>query len=112
MTIARFRPFLGRTLDAARLSSKALAAHGARARWLPPELQPFDEIEVAFAREGGEDLSLTIAVEDGKVARMLFGAVPAGDDEADPRALTPEELAAAIDEKGAAVESLLAQATR
>ena len=49
----------------------------------------------------------TLALEKGNLERMLLGWAPPGDDDADARAFTEEELAAALEEKGADLVHLM-----
>ena len=104
----RLKPFVGRSLDAARLADRAsLESLGFRGRWIPEELEEFDEVEVSRALDAERDLVVTVAVERGRVARILLGACPAGDDDADRRGLRPEGLPAILDDHGAAIGELL-----
>jgi hypothetical protein len=104
----RFQKYLYRPLLPDRLSdSDAVAAAGFRGRWVPEELQPFDEVELARSLDDATDLLVTLAVEEGKIARMMLGKAPAGDDDADATGLTEDELAAAVAAHGDAVERLM-----
>jgi hypothetical protein len=104
----RLTKYIGRGLAEARLrEERTLALLGARARWLPESLEDFDEIDLALPLDGERDLVLYVAVETGKIARIMLGRVPAGDDDADPLPFDEAGLAAVLDEKGDAVVSLL-----
>jgi len=108
----RIRRFLGETVDAERLAdAAALEALGARGRWVPDELQPFDEIELALPLDDGRDLLLTAAVEEGRLARIMLMQAAAGDDDADPAALSDEDLTAAMDRQGDRLVRLLEHLT-
>jgi hypothetical protein len=104
----RYRKYIGRELAAERLADgDAIERLGFRGRWVPEELMPFDEVELARSLDGENDLLLTLAVEEGKIARLMFGRAPAGDDDADAVGLSPEELGAALEAHGGATERLL-----
>ena len=104
----RFQKYLGRTLSSASLADRAaIEATGFRGRWIPEVLEAFDEIELARPLDDGRDLLLTLAVEEGKIARMMLGQAKAGDDDADARGLEEEELAAAVAAHGDAVDAVM-----
>jgi hypothetical protein len=104
----RFRTYLGRTVDPQRLAdAPALDTQGFRPRWIPEPLGEFDEIEVSRELDGERDLVVTVAVEQGKVARILFGWGPAGDDDADRRGFEEAELGAVLEAHGDAAAALL-----
>ncbi len=104
----RLKPFIGRSVDAARLADRtALEALGFRARWIPEPLDEFDEIEVAVGLDGARDLLVTVAVEKAVVARILLGWGPAGDDDADRRGFEAEEIPAILEAHGEAITGLL-----
>jgi len=103
----RFRPFLHKPLDESRLRDGTIAEHGARPRWVPETLEAFDEVELAMPLDAERDLVVTISVENGGVERILLGYTPPGDDDADFRGFTPEELEAALFAKGDALVDLV-----
>lgn len=104
----RFRRFLGGSVDAARVADGAILERlGFRGRWIPEPLGDFDEIEVAAPLDGGRDLLVAVAVEEARVARILLGWGPAGDDDADRRGFSPEELRTVLDAHGERVRALL-----
>ena len=104
----RFRRFLGRTIEPERLADGAVLEDlGFRPRWIPEPLEEFDEIEVARSLDADRDLVVTVAVEQAKVARILFGHGPAGDDDADRRGFDEAEIAGMLDAHGDAVANLL-----
>lgn len=108
----RFTTYIGRELDEAGLRGEgALDRAGARARWLPETLEDFDEIDLALPLDAERDLAVYIAVETGKIARIMVGQVPAGDDDADPRPFEAADLAAVLEKKGDAVAALLGAIT-
>ena len=104
----RFQKFLHRPLLPDRLADRAaMEGRGFRGRWVPDELQPFDEVELARPLDDATDLLLTLAVEEGKIERMMLGQAPAGDDDADARGLSETELAEALAVHGEAVTDLM-----
>ena len=104
----RFRVFLHRPLVADRLGdTEYLAALEVRGRWIPDPIEEFDEVDLALPLDDDRDLVVTLALEKGNLERMLLGWVPPGDDDADARAFTEEELAAALEEKGADLVRLM-----
>jgi hypothetical protein len=108
--VERFRRFLERTIDPARLSDPgARDALGFRDRWVPDVLEAFDEVELARSLDAERDLVITVAVEEGRIARILFGWCPAGDDDADRRGFTEGELTAVLEQHGDAAAAGLDQ---
>ena len=104
----RFRPYLHRLLVAERLGdTEHLAALDVRGRWIPDPIEDFDEIDLALPLDDKRDLVITLALEKGNIERMLLGWAPPGDDDADARAFTEEELAAALESKGEELLRLL-----
>jgi len=104
----RLRKFLHLPLLPDRLADRAaMEGRGFRGRWVPDELQPFDEVELARPLDHATDLLLTLAVEEGKIERMMLGQALAGDDDADARGLSETELAEALAVHGDAVTDLL-----
>jgi hypothetical protein len=105
----RIRKYLGRELDPSRLTD--FEEFGARPRWVPDRIEAFDEIELAFPFTDDEDLCLTIALEEGRMARILLSAARAGDDDADARGLSEEELKFALGRHGDTMTQLLEHMT-
>jgi len=107
----RLRAYLHAEVMPSRLADvEALEALGWRGRWIPTDLE-FEEIELARPLDPGRDLILTVALEQGKVARILVVSAPTGDDDADARAFTEEGLAAALAVHGEACRAALAHLT-
>ena len=74
-------------------------------------IQAFDEIELAFPFTDDEELCLTITLEEGRMARILLSAARAGDDDADARGLSEEELRSALGRHGDTIAQLLERVT-
>lgn len=66
---------------------------------------------MAFPFTDDEELCLTIALEEGRMERILLSAVRAGDDEADARGLSEDELNSALARHGDAIVRLLGLVT-
>ena len=105
----RIRKYLGRELDPSRLTT--FEEFGARARWVPDRIEAFDEIELAFPFTDDEELCLTIALEERRMERILLSAARAGDDDADARGLSEEELKSALGRHGDTIAQLLEHVT-
>ncbi len=108
----RLRRFLGLRLDEERLRDReAVARLGVRCRWIPEEIQPFDELEFALPLSKEEEAVFTCALEEGRFARMLLGRAAAGDDDADTRGFDDEAIREVLDRHGATLERLLTHLT-
>ena len=104
----RLKPFLHRAVDPAVLGDPtALAAHECRGRWIPDPIEDFDEAEIALPLTPERDLVVTLALERQRLERMMLGWAPAGDDDADARALDAADLATALEASGARLVRLL-----
>jgi len=104
----RFQKYLHRSLLPDRLAdAAAIEGLGFRGRWIPEELQAFDEIELARSLDDATDLLLTLAVEEGKIARMMLGQAPAGDDDADAQGIPDDQMAGVLAAHGDAVEEMM-----
>jgi hypothetical protein len=108
----RLRRFLHRELNEKSLrDDDALEEFGARPRWVPEELEDFDEVELALPLDEERDLVVSLALEEGRIERMMLGRAPAGDDDADVATLGEEALASALESHGETVVRLLAYLT-
>jgi hypothetical protein len=108
----RLRRFLHLPIDSDRLSDRGpIAALGIRDRWIPEALEEFDEIEFALPLTEERDAIITMALEQGKVERILLGWAPAGDDDADTAAFDEEGLAETLRQHGDTLASLLGHLT-
>jgi hypothetical protein len=104
----RLRRFLALALDSGRLADRAaLSAFGARERWVPETIEEFDEIELALPLDEEREAVLTLALENGKIARILIGWARAGDDDADTVGFDEEGIAAVLDRHGDGLVGLL-----
>jgi hypothetical protein len=112
VSVDRLKVFLHRPVDAARLADRTrLEVLGARLRYSPEELGDFDEFELAFPLPEGREMTVSVAVEMRRVERIIVGQAPAGDDDADVRALEGDDLAAALAAAGPSAAAALAWLT-
>ncbi len=95
----RFQGFIGKAVDhAALLDESVLASLGIEGRWVPDELEEFDEMEFGLGSRGDNTLIFTLVVEQFKLQRVSLGYIPPGGDEDDMHAFTEEELAKVLSE--------------
>jgi hypothetical protein len=95
----RFQGFIGKAVDHAALSDEnALASLGVEGRWVPDELEEFDEMEFGLGKRGANTLIFTMVVEQFKLQRVSLGYIPPGGDEDNMHAFSEEELAKVLDE--------------
>ncbi len=103
----RFQAFIGRTLERARLDNQeALGRAGLEPRYLPETFEEFDEVDFLAPLEpegpldGRNRMVLSVAIERGKVQRILLGWVAPGDPEDTMRRLDEETLGRALEMNG------------
>jgi hypothetical protein len=102
----RFHRFIGRRIDFSRLQqSQDFASAEVTVRYLPDELEEFDEIEFGAGSWQEREIVFTLVLEHGKLARMSLGYIPAGGSEDDMMAFTETQLREVLAEKGPALES-------
>jgi len=72
--LKRFRQFLEKELDLDAIKNeKELLRWGIKIRYAPDPPDDFDEFEFGINYKAEQDVAFLIAVEKGKIARMLFG---------------------------------------
>jgi len=100
----RLQRFIDRTieLDAAK-DEKLLSSLGVEGRYVPDELEEFDEMEFGIGRWAGKTVIFTLVAEHAKLKRVSLGWIPEGGDEDDMHAFSETELAQVLDEKGDAL---------
>ncbi len=100
----RFRCFLGKELDTAKATdSKALSNFGMKVRYAPEEPDDFDEFEFGLNHKKEEDVAFLVAIEKGRIARLLFGwTVPDNPDMLKP--MSDKELEGLLENKGRELE--------
>lgn len=96
----RFSAYLGRTVNHERVKDRAgLAAFKVKCRYLPDPPDIFDEYEFGIDYEREQDRAFLVTVENGRIARMLFGATdPDNPDMLRP--LSDEDLDALLEKRG------------
>jgi hypothetical protein len=100
----RFQGFIGKTVNHAVVQDEnVLSSLGVEGRWVPDELEDFDEMEFGLGQWGDRKLIFTLVVEMGKLQRISLGYIPPGGDEDDMHAFTEHELAEVLEEKGDAL---------
>jgi len=108
----RLRRFLGRevNLDLVRNDDALLASLSIEIRYVPEELEIFDELEFGLGSFGSRTVVLMMVLEDGKLQRASLGWVPDGGDEDDFAAFTESELSEVMDEAGPRIVSFFEKA--
>ncbi len=95
-----FKGFLGKELVHDRVKdAKALEGFGIKVRYLPDPPDIFDEYEFGMDWHGRQDVAFLVAVEKGKIARMLFGR-PDGENPDILRPMEEDDLLRFQEEKG------------
>ena len=97
----RLQRFINRTVDlGAAKDDELLSSLGIEGRYVPDELEDFDEMEFGIGRWSGRTVIFTLVVEHAKLKRVSLGWIPEGGDEDDMRAFSETELGEVLDEKG------------
>lgn len=96
----RFRCYIGREINLEKVKNMdRLDAFGITCTYLPDPPEEFDEFEFRTGFNGENNIVLTVAVEKGKIKRVMFSAA----DEEDPdvlRSLPQARLAGLLAKKG------------
>ena len=96
----RFRSYIDRKINLERVKhTDRLDAFGITCTYLPDPPEEFDEFEFRTGFDGENDIVLTVAVEMGKIKRIMFSVA----DEEDPdalRSLPPARLDGLLAKKG------------
>jgi hypothetical protein len=100
--------FLGLQLDFDRIKNddELLASLAIEKRYVPDELDIFDELELGLGSFGSKTVVLMMVLEDGKLQRASLGWIPEGGDEDDFAAFTESELSEVMESMGPRIESL------
>jgi len=98
--VKRFREFLGKKLDTDRARDEdSLSKWGIKVRYAPEEVDDFDEFEFGIDYDSEQDVAFLIAIEKGRIARVLFGwTVPDNPDMIKPMA--DADLGKLLEKKG------------
>lgn len=100
----RFQPFVGSVVERARLDDPVLFDDtGIAPRYLPDVFEEFDEMEFLAPFEGDRKLVFSLALEQGKVMRILIGWVEPDDPDDFMRSFDEEGLRKALDLQGEAL---------
>ena len=96
----RFQRFIGKPVDHPTVKNEAiLASLGVEGRWVPDELEDFDEMEFGLGQLDDKTVIFTLVIEQGTLQRVALGYIPPGGDEDNMVAFAEEELAQVLDEK-------------
>jgi hypothetical protein len=102
----RLQRFLGRELDLDVVRDEAtLSRFGAEERYVPEELDIFDELEFGLGSHGTRTVVLVMVLEHGKLERVSLGWIPEGGSEDDFAAFSESELAEVMQDSGARLEA-------
>jgi hypothetical protein len=96
----RFQQFIGKPVEHAVVKDEGtLASLGVEGRWVPDELEEFDEMEFGLGERDDKTVIFTLVIEQGALQRVSLGYIPPGGDEDDMVAFSEEELAQVLGEK-------------
>ena len=103
----RLQRFLGREvdLDLIRGDEALLTSLSIEERYVPEELEIFDELEFGLGLFGSKTVVLMMVLEDSTLQRISLGWVPEGGDEDDFAAFSESELSEVMDEVGPRIVS-------
>lgn len=98
----RLQRFIDKRIDMNVVKDEqVLASLGVEGRYVPEELEDFDEMEFGLGLSSGRNIIFAMVLEGSKLKRVSIGFVPEGGDEDDMHAFSESELAEVMDEKGA-----------
>ncbi|GAB4349534.1 MAG: hypothetical protein Kow0099_32670 [Candidatus Abyssubacteria bacterium] len=108
----RFQTYMNRAinLDAAR-NETLLSSLGIEARYVPEQLEEFDEMEFGLGHWRNTRIIFTLVFENGNLKRISLGWIPQGGEEDDMRAFSEPDLAAILNEKGETLARFLDSVT-
>lgn len=98
----RLETFIDREIDKNAVRDEySLAAIGIAIRYVPDEIEEFDELEYGFTEpEAERTIIFTMVLESSKLKRVSLGYIPKGGDEDDMHAFSQDELDSVMNEKG------------
>ncbi len=97
----RLQKFIDRAVDMNAIKDEALLSSlGVEARYVPEELEDFDEMEFGLGRSGDRTVIFTLVLVQKKLQRVSLGWIPEGGEEDDMRAFSEAELTEVMNEKG------------
>ena len=72
----RFKKYLGKKVNLENIKNEdQLMKFGVKCRYLPDPPEEFDEFEFGLDFKAEQDVAFLVAVEQAKIARLLFGSV-------------------------------------
>ncbi len=72
----RFKQYLGKQINLEKIKNEGeLRKFGVTCRYLPDPPEEFDEFEFGLDFRASQDVAFLVAIEQGKIARLLFGSV-------------------------------------
>lgn len=102
----RFQRFIGREINLDQIKEfKANPPLGVTERYIPDELEDFDELEFGAGSWKGQEIVFTLVLEHNKLARISLGYIPKGASEDDMMAFSLSQLGEVLSEKGDSLES-------
>ena len=102
----RFQKFITRKVDFQKLKQpQTYAATGVSERYVPDELDVFEEMEFGAGTWKGQDVIFTIVLEEGRLARISLGFIPVGGSEDDMMAFSEAQLKEVLNDKGDTLKS-------
>ena len=105
----RFEKYLSRSLAEGFLKEDAkLENLGIEKRYVPDQIEIFDELEFGLGRWNESYLVFTVVLEHGKLGRISLGYIPSDGDEDDLMALTQDQLDSVLELHGQKLEQFLA----
>ncbi len=104
----RFQVFIGRILDRSRLDNReALERAGLEPRYLPESFDEFDEVDFVAPLDGPNRMVLSVALEQGRIGRIILGWVAPDDPDDAMRSFDDEGLQRALGANGDRVVAFL-----
>jgi hypothetical protein len=102
----RFQKFLGRKVRLSQIKKfKDYDSLGITERYVPDEIDEFDEFEFGLGTWTGQEVVFILVLELGRLARISLGYIPQGASEDDLMAFTESQLEEILVEKGDSLES-------
>lgn len=97
----RLQRFIDRAIDENVVKDESLLSSlGVEGRYVPEEIEEFDEMEFGLGHSGERIVIFTMVLEHGKLKRVSLGYIPPGGDEDAMHAFSESDLAEVMDEKG------------
>lgn len=108
----RLQKYIGCAIDLEAVGNEQLLSSlDVEGRYVPDEVEEFDEMEFGLGQSGDRTVIFTMVLEHGKLMRVSLGYIPPGGDEDDMHAFSETELAEILDEKGEALVGFFEKVT-